>query len=99
MPSLESSPANKAVQHVRCDATVDAGHEYCNFTFYTSLAELYRRGEAARAVFVHIPGSPVKDEEMRQTRARNGVEVIVSAIGAMVDQLYGGPGLEERRGS
>ena len=56
---------------------------YCEFLLYNSLAELYRRGDAARAQFLHHPGLRTDPAGIEL-----GVRVAVAAIGSMIDQLY-----------
>jgi pyrrolidone-carboxylate peptidase len=69
-------------QGVRVDRSDFAGGMYCEYLLYESLAALYRRGEAARVVFLHHPG-----EKSDEAGTKEGAAVAVSVIGAMIDQL------------
>ena len=37
--------------------STDAGHFLCDYIYYTSLAELFKRHEERRVVFMHVPDS------------------------------------------
>jgi pyroglutamyl-peptidase len=56
----------------------DAGRYLCDFIYYSSLAELTRRGEERRVVFFHVPVD--SDEKAVKT----GVDATLELIRAMV---------------
>ncbi|KXS94844.1 hypothetical protein AC578_3667 [Pseudocercospora eumusae] len=60
----------------------DPGRQYCGFLYYSSLATLYKRGEAARALLVHIPPGCTAAE-----RIDEGVDLIKAVLCEMIDAL------------
>ncbi|KAK7403917.1 hypothetical protein QQX98_010324 [Neonectria punicea] len=63
--------------------STDAGHNLCEWFFYSSLAEGFKRGAPRNVAFVHVP--PGKTDEDLKT----GVEVLQAYVGALVDQIEG----------
>lgn len=59
----------------------NAGHNLCEWFFYNSLAEGYKRGAPRNVAFVHVP--PGRSEEDLKT----GVEILEAYIGALVNQI------------
>ncbi|KAI9876925.1 MAG: hypothetical protein M1830_005281 [Pleopsidium flavum] len=66
----------------------DAGRYLCDFTYYTSLLEFWRRGpEGERpVVFLHVPGGFAEEDLVR------GREVVVALIRALVEDGKRGSG-------
>ena len=56
----------------------DAGRYLCDFIYYSSLAELWKRDEERRVVFLHVP---VESDELSIARGR---EVLIELIRALV---------------
>lgn len=56
----------------------DAGRYLCDFIYYSSLAELERRGEEKRVLFLHVP------VEADEASVRKGVEITTELIRAVV---------------
>ena len=56
----------------------DAGRYLCDFIYYSSLAELWKRDEERRVVFLHVP---VESDEAAIARGR---EVLIELIRALV---------------
>ncbi|KAE8452722.1 hypothetical protein EG329_013981 [Mollisiaceae sp. DMI_Dod_QoI] len=56
----------------------DAGRYLCDFIYYSSLAEVERRGEEKRVLFLHVP------VEADEGSVRRGVEITVELIRAVV---------------
>ena len=57
----------------------DAGHYLCDFIYYSSLAEVWKRKERKRVLFLHVPGEHQKEDINR------GVHVVTTVIEALVD--------------
>lgn len=56
----------------------DAGRYLCDYIYYSSLAHLFKGGEAKRVVFLHVP---VESDEVA---VKTGVEVTLELIRAIV---------------
>jgi pyroglutamyl-peptidase len=56
----------------------DAGRYLCDFIYYCSLAHLFKKGEAKRVVFLHIP------LESDEAAVKAGVEITLELIRALV---------------
>jgi pyrrolidone-carboxylate peptidase len=56
----------------------DAGRYLCDFIYFSSLAELERKGEDRRVLFLHVP------VEADESSVRRGVEITVELIRAVV---------------
>ncbi|RMJ16626.1 hypothetical protein CDV36_003771 [Fusarium kuroshium] len=84
-PNVDVEAAGKAAQELLPDhkmrVSSNAGHNLCEWFFYTSLAEGYKRGAPRNVAFIHVP--PGRREEDLKT----GVEVLKAYIGALVSQI------------
>lgn len=56
----------------------DPGRFLCDFIYYSSLAELIKKGQARRVIFLHVP------EETDDATIRKGITATVQLIKAMV---------------
>lgn len=56
----------------------DAGRYLCDFIYYSSLAELTKKGEEKRALFFHVP------VDVSEKAVRTGVEATLELIRAVV---------------
>lgn len=56
----------------------DAGRYLCDFIYYSSLAELERKGEDKRVLFFHVP------VEADEVSVKKGLEITVELIRAVV---------------
>lgn len=82
VPVTEAAEAlKKEIPDSKTRVSTNAGHNLCEFMFYSSLAELYKRNEKKRVVFVHIPSGDTK-EQMDE-----GVKVLTSYIRNLVERI------------
>jgi len=61
----------------------DAGRYLCEFIFYASMVEFWRRGRGAPCLFLHVPGGCEEEDVER------GIEVAVGLIGGAVGSECG----------
>lgn len=76
-----SAGIEERAQGLDIQASTNAGGAYCEFILFTSLAALRARGEAGRALFLHVPGMKAADEDIRDS-----VKVATSVIQRIVDE-------------
>ena len=55
-------------------ASTEAGRFSCEYIYYSSLAELHKRGLEKRVLFVHVPPKNSAEDIMK------GVEVVINVI-------------------
>ena len=56
----------------------DAGRYLCDYIYYSTLAQLFRKGEERRVVFLHVP------VESNDAAVKAGVEITIELIRALV---------------
>ncbi|KAH8814913.1 putative pyroglutamyl peptidase type I [Xylogone sp. PMI_703] len=66
-----------------CDIRIseDPGRYLCDFIYYSSLAHLYRKGEDARVLFLHVP------VDSDPASVKTGVDITIELIRAAVKNL------------
>lgn len=67
-----------ALPHRDIRISEDAGRYLCDYIYYSSLAQLLRKGEEKRVVFLHLP----RDADDASVQA--GVEITLELIRALV---------------
>ncbi|KAI0115493.1 hypothetical protein GGR51DRAFT_503215 [Nemania sp. FL0031] len=84
-PELDIESAAQAVKDKlprhNTRVSTDAGHNLCEWFFFNSLAEGYRRSAPLHVAFVHIPKGKSEDD------LKTGVEILESFIGTLVQQI------------
>ncbi|KAI0104456.1 hypothetical protein F4814DRAFT_455764 [Daldinia grandis] len=78
----------KDLPNIPTKTSTDAGLLYCEFIYFTSLATLYEAGETPRALFLHHPGMKTAEDDIK-----DGVQVAISVICSMIDQLEASQGV------
>ncbi|KAM0433899.1 hypothetical protein ACHAPT_003842 [Fusarium lateritium] len=84
-PDVDIEAAGKAAHallpHHKMRVSTNAGHNLCEWFFYNSLAEGFKRGVPQNVAFVHVPPGRAEED------LKAGVEVLEAYISALVSQI------------
>jgi len=87
-PDLDIEAAVQAVQSTlpghKMRVSVDAGHNLCEWFYYTSMAEAFKRKVPRNVAFVHVPAGRSNEE------IKVGTEIWEEYVSALVDQIIEG---------
>lgn len=69
----------------------DAGHYLCDFTYYSSLAHLWKQQRPRKVVFLHVPS------DASQKTVAQGRDLALNLVRSVVESEVAGRGRRSRR--